>query len=102
MEERFGVRYSLSGMTALLHRLRYVYKKAKLIPGKADSILQEAFVDEYEKLKENKGQDDVILFMDATHPLHNPVAGNGWIKRGDDFPIRGGVSISMALSISSA
>jgi transposase len=87
VEERFGVRYSLSGMTALLHRLRYVYKKAKLIPGKADSALQEAFVDEYEKLKENKGHDEVILFMDATHPLHNPVAGNGWIKRGADFPI---------------
>ena len=74
-------------MTALRHRLRYVDKKAKLIPGKADSTRQEALVDEYEKLKDNKGHDDVILFMDATHPRHNPVAGNGWIKRGDDFPI---------------
>ncbi|MFZ1576617.1 MAG: winged helix-turn-helix domain-containing protein, partial [Chromatiaceae bacterium] len=50
--ERFGVRYSQSGMTALRHRLRYVDKKAKLIPGKADSTRQEACVDEYEKLKE--------------------------------------------------
>jgi hypothetical protein len=62
-------------MTALLH-LRYVYKKAKLIPGKAQSALQ--FVDEYEKLKENKGH--VSFFMDATHPLHNPVVSN--FKRG--------------------
>ena len=26
--------------------------------------------------------------MDATHPHHNPVAGYGWIKRGQDHEIR--------------
>ena len=25
--------------------------------------------------------------MDATHPHHNPVAGYGWIKRGQDREI---------------
>ncbi|WP_363320027.1 transposase [Nitrosomonas sp.] len=25
--------------------------------------------------------------MDATHPQHNPVAGYGWIKRGQDHEI---------------
>ena len=38
----------------------------------------------YKKLKENKGEDDPIYFMDATHPRHNPVLAYGWIKRDED------------------
>jgi len=34
VEERFGVRYTDSGMTALLRRLGNRYKKPKLLPGK--------------------------------------------------------------------
>ena len=34
VQARWGVCYTLSGMTALLHRLDYVYKKATLEPGK--------------------------------------------------------------------
>ena len=82
VEERWDVRYSERGMTALLHRLGYVYKKPKLIPGKADAEAQQAFVEAYEKLKENKQPENPIYFMDATHPRHNPVLGYGWIKRG--------------------
>lgn len=87
VEERWGIRYTGSGMTDLLHRLGYVYKKPKLVPGKADAKAQEAFLEDYEKLKETKDKDDVILFMDATHPQHNPVVASGWIKRGQDFQI---------------
>jgi transposase len=54
-----------SGMTALLHRLGFVYKKPKLVPGKADPPAQRAFLAQYEDPKKNKGPDDVILFMDA-------------------------------------
>ena len=36
VEETFGVVYTVSGMTAVLHRLGFVYKKPKLVPGKAD------------------------------------------------------------------
>jgi transposase len=82
--ETFGVAYAVSGMTALLHRLGFVYKKPKLVPGKADPEAQEAFLAQYEELKKNKGENDVILFMDAVHPQHNPVLGYGWIKRGED------------------
>jgi len=49
--------------------------------------VQEDFVASYKKLKETKGEHDVILFMDATHPQHNPVLGGGWIKRGRCFPL---------------
>ena len=66
----------------------YVYKKSKLVPGKADAEKQRAFVQCYEALKANKAPEDPIYFMDATHPHHNPVAGYGWIKRGRDREIR--------------
>jgi hypothetical protein len=72
-------------MTALLHRLGYRYKKAKLPPGKPDPERQEAFAGNYKNIKEEGGP---IYFMDATHPQHNPVIGCGWIKRGEDYPIQ--------------
>ena len=87
VEERWAIHYSESGMTDLLHRLGYVYKKPKLVPGKADAQAQEAFLEEYETLKENQDESDVILFMDAVHPQHNPVMANGWIKQGKEFQI---------------
>jgi len=87
VEETFEVVYTVSGMTALLHRLGFVYKKPKLVPGKANREAQEAFLAQYEELKQNKGENDVILFMDAVHPQHNPVLGYGWIKRGEDHEV---------------
>jgi transposase len=89
VKERFGVNYTDSGMTALLHRLGCRYKKPELLPGKTPAPeVQEAFVASYRKLKENRGEDDAILFMNATHPQHNPVLGGGWIKRGRQFPLK--------------
>jgi transposase len=85
VEERWRVCYTLSGMTALLHRLGYIYKIATLEPGKHPAPeVQQAFVEKYEKLKADKGQDDVIYFVDAVHPQHNPILGYGWIKRGQE------------------
>lgn len=84
VEETFGVTYTESGMTALLHRLGFVYKKPRLVPGKADAEAQEAFLSEYKKIKENKDPGDPLYFMDAVHPQHNPVLACGWIKRGQD------------------
>lgn len=88
VEQTWQVAYSESGMTQLLHRLGYVYKKPKLIPGKADADRQRAFVEQYQALKAEKAPDDPIYFMDATHPHHNPIAGYGWIKRGKAHEIR--------------
>ena len=88
VKDRWEVDYTPSGMTAVLRRLGYVYKKPKLVPGKADAAKQEAFLEEYENLKQNSDEGDVILFMDATHPRHNPVASYGWIKRGEAHPLK--------------
>ncbi len=88
VEQTWQVTYSESGMTQLLHRLGYVYKKPKLIPGKANADQQRDFVERNQILKAEKAPDDPIYFMDATHPHHNPIAGYGWIKRGQDHEIR--------------
>jgi len=88
IEERWGVRYSVEGVTKLLGRLGYVYKKAKGIPGKADAEKQEAFVAEYKELKAEIPTDTPIYFSDAVHPLHNPVISQGWIKKGQEREIR--------------
>ncbi len=84
IEQTFGIVYSVSGLTDLLHRLGYTYKKPKIVPGKADAEAQKQFVAEYENLKENKDEHDPIYFMDAVHPQHNTAVGYGWIKRGED------------------
>ncbi|CAE6518963.1 transposase (fragment) [Nitrosomonas nitrosa] len=56
-------------------------------PGKANAEQQKEFIERYQALKAKKAPDDPIYFMDATHPQHNPVAGYGWIKRGQDHEI---------------
>ncbi len=40
-------------MAAVLRRLGYVYKKPKLVPGKADATAQETFLKEYENLRQH-------------------------------------------------
>ena len=86
--QRWGVRYIPRDMTVVLHRLGYTYKKARRTPGKPDPERQEAFLEHYNTIKESKDHGDPIYFMDATHPQHNPVIGCGWIKRGEDYPIK--------------
>jgi transposase len=88
VQETWQVSYSERGMAQLPYRLGFVYKKPKLIPGKANAGRQRAFIEECRKLKENLNPEDRIYFMDATHPHHNPIAGYGWIKRGKDHEIR--------------
>ena len=63
----------------MLHRLGYVYKKLKLVPGKADTKAQEEFIESYKELKKTKGVTDPIYFMDGTHPQHNSVVAYGGI-----------------------
>ena len=85
VDSTFGVVYTIQGMTDLLKRLDYVYKKPKRLPGKHPDVeTQLAFIEGYEKLKARKGPDDPIYFMDGVHPQHNSVAAYGWIKRGTD------------------
>ena len=80
--EHYGVRYTPEGLTHLLHRLGFVYKKTKAVPGKADPGKQKAFLEAYHHLKEQKGANDRIYFMDGCHPNHNAMPAYGWIEKG--------------------
>lgn len=82
VRETFGVEYSPQGMTQLLHRFGFVYKKPKRVPGKADPEKQKAFIEEYRRLKEQLGPHDRMFFIDGTHPQHNAQPIYGWIKKG--------------------
>jgi transposase len=88
VEQRFKVRYSVRGMTEVLHRLKFTYKKPAQVPGKANREAQEAFIERYEELKETKGENDPIYFVDGVHPQHNTMIAYGWIKRGEDKEIK--------------
>ena len=88
IDKQYKVRYSVSGVTDLLHRLGFSYKKPTHVPGKQDPLKQQAFLDEYEQLKANKGKNAPIYFADATHPQHNSVPSHGWIKRGQEKELK--------------
>ena len=78
--KQYGVHYSVSGVTDLLHRLGFSYKKPTHVPGKQDPVKQRAFLKEYEHIKARKGENDPIYFADATHPQHNSIPSYGWIN----------------------
>jgi len=84
----FGVKYTVKGMTNLLHRMGYCYKKPKHIPGKANLEAQKSFVEQYQKLKQEKSPEDQIYFMDGVHPLHNSQPAYGWMKKDCDYTIQ--------------
>lgn len=80
----YGIIYTHDAVKKLLHRLDFVYKKPKHVPGKADPTEQEAFIETYKKLKQTKQPEDKIFFVDAVHPLHNSQPAYGWIKKGEE------------------
>ena len=84
----FGVLYTQSGMTAMLHRLGYSYKKTRQIPGKANTEAQVAFVEQINETVENLQEDEAAYFMDAVHPQHNAATSYGWIKKGKEHQIK--------------
>ncbi len=83
VSKHFKVKYSITGMRDLLHRIGYAYKEPKLVPGKADAKTQEEFVEFYKELKQTKGANNPICYIDGVHPQHNSVSAYGWIKKGE-------------------
>jgi len=82
LAKRYGVKYSVIGVTKLLHRLGFVYKKPKVVPGKADRLRQEEFLKRYQEVKKGLAAKDRVYFVDSTHPSHNTKVSYGWILKG--------------------
>lgn len=83
--ERFNVKMSRSAVNAMLKRLGFVYKKTKVLPGKADADLQRRFAAKLKKLRKQLKETEALYFLDATHPTHNTRAGYGWIEKGKEY-----------------
>jgi len=88
VKKTFKVYYTPKGMTSLLHKLGFSYKKPKHIPGKADIIAQKEFIKKYRILQKKKHPEDRIYFMDGVHPMHNSQPAYGWIKKGKDANLK--------------
>ena len=86
--QTYSVLYTVSGVTDVLHRLGFSYKKPAHVPGKQDPAKQQAFLEEYKQLKASKGINDPIYFADATHPQHNSIPSYGWIKTGKEKELK--------------
>lgn len=89
VQKKYAVSYSVEGMTHLLHKLGFVYKKTKRVPGKLDQEKQKEFKKQYEEIKATKNPQDKIYFLDATHPQHNNMPFYGWIFKGKTKTIKG-------------
>lgn len=82
VKDQWNISFSIPGMNKWLHRHEFSYKKPKGFPHKANLRLQEEFKAEYEKLKDEVGVEEPILFMDAVHPTQATKLSYGWIRTG--------------------
>jgi transposase len=88
VQEKYGVTYSVNGMTDWLKHNGFSFKKPHEVPAKADPEKQEAFKKEYERLKKETPDNEPIVFLDAVHPTMATKVSYGWIKKGCDKPIK--------------
>lgn len=88
IRKNFGVRYTIDGVTKLLHRLKFVYKQTVVIPSKLDTQKQAEFLQRYEQLKAKLKANEKILFMDGVHPTHNTHQVRCWVKKGENKTIK--------------
>lgn len=88
VKTKFGVAYTINGMTKTLIRLGFSYKKPKRAPAKWDSYKEASFKLAYYMkscyLPENKA----IYFMDASGFEHNSKIDYGWIRKGKNKHVK--------------
>lgn len=82
VKKSFGLNYSTSGITNLLRRLGFRYKKPQAVPGKANGEAQREFLRLLSELKRSKSNNEPILYVDSTHPQHNAHPDYGWLPKG--------------------
>jgi transposase len=87
IKQTYDVNFSVSGLNKWLHQHGFSYKQPKGVPHKFDEEKQAAFIAHYEQLKADLG-DEPILFMDATHPTQATKVSCGWIRTGEDKPVK--------------
>ena len=81
IEKRYGVGYTRSALSKLLHRLDIDYRKPTLVPRKLDPAKQQAFIAAYDDLLNTMGDDEAVLFADAVHPTHEVRPAGCWAPK---------------------
>ena len=84
IKEKFGIDYTVAGVTDWLKRHDFSYKWTKGQPEKADTDKQAQFVSDYEELKEKTPKNEPIFFIDGVHPTMATKSTRGWIAKGID------------------
>lgn len=87
VEQTYGVRFTVSGMTKWLTRNNFSYKKPKGTPAKADLQKQAEFTQYYEKLLNTISEEEPVEFGDGVHPTMATKVTYGWIRVGTVKPI---------------
>ncbi len=84
-----GVRYSVSGLTDLLHRHGFSYKLTTAVPCQADAAVQTAFVADTlaPLLAAAEAGEAAVYFADAAHPTHNTRSTYVWTETGKERPL---------------
>ena len=82
VKKTFSKKYSVSGMTKWLKTHGFRYKKPQGIPAKADKQQQQRFIEQYTALKNSLPAEEMIYFMDSSHPQHQTRLAYGWIEKG--------------------
>ncbi len=88
VHNKHNVSYSISGMTKLLRRLNFIYKKTKNVPSKSNEEAQREFVKTCCEIREKSETNEPILFMDERHPVHNNAVSCAWIQKGSEKRIK--------------
>lgn len=85
----WGVDYSVSGLTQLLHRLGFSYKLTTPVPCEADPARQATFLAEQLRplLAQAATGQAVVYFADAAHPTHNTRSTRVWTRTGQPRPL---------------
>lgn len=81
--DEFGVEYSISGVTALLHRLGFSYRKPDPKPSKANPKDQAEFKRRLAIIRSKMKSNDHLYFADAAHPQMNSMPMYGWYRKGE-------------------
>jgi transposase len=81
----YRVAYSRSGLTDLLHRLGFTYKRTTPVPCLADAQAQADFLDELAVLETHVERGEAVLYYaDAAHPTHNTRCTRAWCAVGKE------------------
>ena len=85
--EKYGIIYTIRGMTEWLKRQRFSFHQPCGVPAKANAEEQQAFIAKYEALKATLPEGDSIVFLDGVHPSHAVRFVRGWIRIGKRLEI---------------